>query len=74
MRGPNRSTKYPSTGTSQVSVRMKIVNATWMAARPQWNRSSIGLTNRVQPYWRLAIIDMHSTPMSSCVQRPRVAF
>ena len=33
--GPNRSTNQPSTGTSQVSVRTKMVNATWIAARPQ---------------------------------------
>src|SRR5215813_11147863 len=67
--GPNLSIKYPSNGTSHVSVRTKIVNATWMAARPQWYFSSIGLTNRVQPYCRLAIITMQMMPKISCPQR-----
>src|SRR4030095_557723 len=31
-RGPNLSTSQPSIGTSQVSVTMKIVNASWIAA------------------------------------------
>ncbi len=35
MRGPYLSTNQPSTGTSQVSVTMKIENATWIAARSQ---------------------------------------
>src|ERR1700709_486297 len=30
-RGPYLSTRYPSIGTSQVSVTTKIVNATWIA-------------------------------------------
>ena len=31
-RGPNLSTSQPSTGTSQVSVTMKMVKAVWIAA------------------------------------------
>src|SRR5882757_8704149 len=40
-----------------------------MAARPQWYFSSIGLTNRVQPYCRLAIITMQTMPKISWPQR-----
>src|ERR1041384_5317782 len=40
-----------------------------MAARPQWYFWSIGLTNRVQPYCRLAIITMQTRPKTSCPQR-----
>src|SRR5215813_3945520 len=56
-------------GTNQVSVRTKMVNATWIAARPQWYCWSIGLTNSVQPYCRLAIITMQMMPKISCPQR-----
>src|SRR5205085_957634 len=69
-RGPNRSTRYPSTGTSHVSVSTKMVNATWIAARPQWYLASIGLTNSVHPYCRFAIIVMQTMPKISCHQRP----
>src|ERR1700733_8185920 len=69
-RGPKRSTNQPSTGTSHVSVAMKTLNASWMAAAPQWYFWSIGLTKSVQPYCRLAIITMQSTPTTSCPQRP----
>jgi len=34
---------------------------------------AIGLTNSVHPYCRFAIIDMHSTPTTSCHHRPRDA-
>src|SRR5438477_9684924 len=67
--GPKRSTNQPSTGTSQVSVNTKIVNATWIAARPQWYFWSIGLTNSVQPYCRLAIITMQMMPKINWPQR-----
>src|SRR5882757_8678288 len=67
--GPKRSTNQASTGTSQVSVTTKIVNAIWMAARPQWYLASIGSTNSVHPYCRLAIIAMQTMPMASCSQR-----
>src|ERR1700676_1405567 len=67
--GPYRSTNQASIGTSQVSVKTKIEKATWIAARPQWNFASIGLTNNVQPYCRLAIMAMQSTPTSNCIQR-----
>src|SRR5438105_4504632 len=40
-----------------------------MAARPQWYFWSMGLTNRVQPYCRLAIITMQMMPKTSCPQR-----
>src|SRR5437870_13893253 len=67
--GPKRSTNQPSIGTSQVSVKTKIVKAIWIAARPHWYFWSIGLTNRVQPYCRLAIITMQTMPKTSCPQR-----
>ena len=47
-----------------------MVNATWIAAFVQWNLSPIGPTNSVQPYCRLATIDMQTIPMISCHQRP----
>src|SRR5262249_47438788 len=46
-----------------------MVKATWIAARPQWYFWSIGLTNRVQPYCRLAIITMQMMPKISWPQR-----
>src|SRR5215471_3207198 len=46
-----------------------MVKATWIAARPQWYFWSIGLTNSVQPYCRLAIITMQMMPKISCPQR-----
>src|SRR6516165_1458496 len=46
-----------------------MVNATWIAARPQWYFWSIGLTNSVQPYCRLAIITMQMMPKISWPQR-----
>src|SRR6267154_454308 len=67
--GPKRSTNQPSTGTSQVSVSTKMLKATWIAARPQWYLVSIGKTNSVQPYCRLAIITMQAMPKASCSQR-----
>ena len=67
--GPKRSTNQPSIGTSQVSVITKMLNATWIAARPQWYFWSIGVTNSVQPYCRLAIITMQTMPIASCSQR-----
>src|SRR5215471_8238946 len=67
--GPKRSTNHPSIGTNQVSVSTKMLNATWMVGRPQWNRASIGLTNRVQPYCRFAIIVMQTMPRTSMTQR-----
>src|SRR5215212_1218004 len=69
MRGPYLSTNQPSIGTSQVSVTTKIVKATWIAARSHPCRSCIGLTKKVQPYCRLAIMHMQITPNSSCSQR-----
>src|SRR5450432_2227503 len=68
-RGPKRSTRYPSIGTSQVSVMTKIENATWIAARPHWNLASIGLTKSVHPYCRLATIAMQTMPKKSWIQR-----
>jgi hypothetical protein len=60
-----RSTRYPSKGTSQVSVSTNSVNATWIAALVQWNLAAIGFTNSVHPYWRLAIITMPMMPITS---------
>src|SRR4030088_2527259 len=56
-------------GTSQVSVNTKMVKATWIAALVQPYLSAIGLTNRVQPYCRFAIIAMQTMPMTSCIHR-----
>src|ERR1700733_3644468 len=67
--GPYLSTNHASTGTSQVSVTTNSVNASWIAARPQWYFASIGSTNSVQPYCRLAIIAMQTIPIASCSQR-----
>src|SRR5690349_16908534 len=67
--GPKRSTSQPSTGTSQVSVKTKIVKATWIAARPQWYFWSIGFTNNVHPYCRFAIITMQTMPTNSWTNR-----
>src|SRR5260370_41008913 len=69
MLGPKRSTNQPSIGTSHVSVNTKMLNATWIAARPQWYLASIGLTNSVHPYCRLAIIAMAMMPSRSWSQR-----
>ena len=56
-------------GTSHVSVSTKMVKATCIAARPQLCLSSIGPTNSVQPYCRLAIITMQMMPKTSWPQR-----
>src|SRR6476646_10221788 len=40
-----------------------------MVARPQWYFWSIGRTNSVQPYCRLAIITMQMMPKTSCAHR-----
>src|SRR6202171_5556282 len=56
-------------GTSHVSVNTKIVKATWIAALVQPYLSAMGLTNRVQPYCRFAIIAMQTMPISNCIQR-----
>src|SRR5262245_46935294 len=48
---------------------MKIVNATWMAARPHWCFWSMGLMNSVQPYCRLAIITVQMMPSESWPHR-----
>src|SRR6266852_708788 len=73
-RGPKRSTRYPSTGTSQVSSKTNTENATWIEARPQWNLASIGFTNSVQPYCRFAIIAMQTMPTASCTHRYAAGF
>ena len=67
-RGPHLSTRYPLIGPSHVSQTMKIVKATWMAARSQPKLCCSGATKSVQPYCRLAIIVMATTPMISCTQ------
>src|SRR5215471_15939480 len=68
-RGPMRSTIQPSKGTSQVSSRMKIVNATWISALVHPNFCWIGSTNNVQPYWRLATLAMQMMPRINWIQR-----
>ncbi len=68
-RGPILSTSQPSSGTSQVSVTMKMEKATWMADSPQWCLAFIGVTNNVQPYCRLATSPMQTTPIASWNQR-----
>ncbi|HEY6237329.1 MAG TPA: hypothetical protein VIW69_19665 [Candidatus Elarobacter sp.] len=65
IRGPYLSTSAASNGTSQVSTTTKIVNDTWIAARPHPFACPIGSTNTVQPYCRLAIIAMQMTPATS---------
>src|SRR5580693_2406723 len=69
LRGPMASTIQPSTGVSQVSSAIKILNASWISAIDQPCALLIGLTNRVQPYCRLAISTMQAMPTTSWVQR-----
>ena len=42
-----------------------MLKATWIDGRPQWNLWSIGRTNNVHPYCRLAIITMQMMPATS---------
>src|SRR4029077_3021873 len=65
-RGPKRSARYASKGTSQVSKRTKRVKVNWIATLPQWYFASIGLMKIVQPYCKLAIMAMQMTPAKSC--------
>src|SRR5215831_16849236 len=69
IRGPKRSTRYPSAGTSQVSNSTNSVNATWIDARFQPYFWLMGIVKSVQPYCRLAIITMQMMPMTSWLQR-----
>src|ERR1700722_14436142 len=71
MRGLRRSTIVPAGGVSQVSVAMKMENAHWISASRQPRNRCMGLTNNVQPYCRLAINAMQTTPRQSWTQRPR---
>ena len=66
---PSVSTIQPPAGVSQVSSAMKMLNAHWMSAMLQPCADWIGLTNNVQPYWRLAISIMLATPNRSCSHR-----
>ena len=66
---PSESTIQPPAGVSQVSSAMKMLNAHWMSAIPQPCAAWIGLTNKVQPYCRLAISIMLITPNKSCSHR-----
>src|SRR5882757_9897916 len=68
IRGPYLSTNHPSIGTSQVSNKTKSVKAIWIDARSQPNFFWMSGTKNVQPYCRLAIITMQTTPMTSCTQ------
>src|SRR5438105_14717306 len=68
IRGPYLSTNQPSIGTSHVSNRTKSVKATWIDARSQPNFFWMSGTRTVQPYCRLAIITVQTTPMLSSTQ------
>src|SRR5437762_13452094 len=68
MRGPYLSTNQPSIGTSHVSNSTNSVKATWIAERSQPNFFWMSGTKKVQPYCKLAIITMQTTPMTSGVQ------
>src|ERR1700722_7238424 len=68
-RAPSASTIQPSTGVSQVSSAIKMLNASWISAIDQPCALLIGLTNSVQPYCRLAISTMQMMPTMSCAQR-----
>ena len=48
---------------------IKSEKATWMAVRPQWYLASMGSTNMVQPYCRLATMAMQTIPVASWTQR-----
>src|ERR1700748_1406466 len=52
--GPNRSTRCPSKGTSQVSRSTKTVKVTWTEDWSTLSAFCKGGTNNVQPYWKLA--------------------
>src|ERR1700723_2877772 len=69
LRAPIASTIQPSTGVSQVSSAIKMLNASWISAIDQPCALLIGLTNSVQPYCRLAISTMQMMPTVSCPQR-----
>src|SRR5438132_4460060 len=66
--GPHLSTNQASIGTSQVSNKTNRVKAIWISARSQPNFFWMSGTKNVQPYCRLAIITMQTTPMMSCTQ------
>ena len=46
-----------------------MLKAIWIDGRPQWNLLSIGRTNNVHPYCRLAIITMQMMPATSWTRR-----
>src|ERR1043165_3101285 len=50
---------------------MNSVNANWSSVRDPRCAFSIGVTKNVQPYCRLAIITMQTTPSTSWTQRSR---
>ena len=69
-RGPRLSTIQPSIGVSQVSSATKMLKANWISAIDQPAPSGSGRINSVQPYCRLAISAMQTTPMASCRTLP----
>src|SRR5271156_2798394 len=71
--GPRTSTIHPWMGVSQVSIAMKTLNATWIAAMDQPCALLMGLTNNVQPYWRLAINTMQMMTKINWRQRDALA-
>src|SRR5664279_417265 len=66
---PSISTIQPSIGVSHVSSAMKTAKATWIEAIDQPCALLIGLTNKVHPYCRFAIITMQMTQKISWAQR-----
>src|ERR1700746_3029397 len=67
--GPRISTIHPSMGVSHVSSAMKIEKANWIDVIDQPWALLIGLTNRVQPYCKLAIMIMQMTQIARKPQR-----
>src|SRR6266849_6988344 len=68
-RAPSRSTRYPSNGTSHVSVRMKSVNVICTADSFTLSACVSGMVNRVHAYCRLAMAIMAMTPARSLHHR-----
>ena len=69
MCGPSRSAIQPLSGVAQVSSATKIVNAIWISETAQSCAFCKGRTNTDQPYCRLAIMIMQTTPKIKCRQR-----
>ena len=68
-RGPIRSTRYPSKGTSHVSAITKVAKAIWMVASEACRLLLSGLVKSVHAYCRFAIAIIATIPATSCIQR-----